>query len=231
MFDKIKSLFVIEDEAAEAKKSPAIKGPKSRKETTTSTPPEVVNTPDTTEPTASPKGKISEKFVNVLFGAMDKANLDGFDYLEFKQSLRNLDKMGMDEPTKYKSAFAMAQTMGATPEKLVQTAGHYVKVLQNEEQKFGQALANQRQKQIGGKEAALKKLEDTVKHKKQQIAQLQKEIQQHEAQIAGGQKEIGGARLKVETTRKNFEVTYNKIVSQIMTDIENIKQYLTSSKG
>ena len=56
---------------------------------------------------ASP-GKVSTKFMEILFKAMEDNNLDGFDYLEFKQSLKSLEKMPMDETTRFKSAFDMA---------------------------------------------------------------------------------------------------------------------------
>ena len=52
---------------------------------------------DETVPSVSPQptgsrsttGQANDKFMAILFGAMDKANLPGFDYLEYKQSLRN----------------------------------------------------------------------------------------------------------------------------------------------
>ncbi len=229
MFDKIKSLFIIEEEdATKSKKSPPVASPKNaptpKSKATKSTP---SNNPPQSQQTTAPKGKVNEKFVNILFGAMEKNNLDGFDYMEYKQSLRSLQKMGnMDEPTMYKSAFAMAQTMGATADQLINTAGHYVKILQQEQGKFGEALANQRTKQIGGKEQAIKNAEAGIAQKKKQIEQLQKEIEATQKQVEAAKQEISGARTKVETTRQNFEVTYNKIVSQIMADVENMKKYL-----
>ncbi|MEL6925050.1 MAG: hypothetical protein AAFO94_13455, partial [Bacteroidota bacterium] len=152
MLKKLKSLFIIEEEESAPKSSP-------KKETVAAekTAPEApVATPVTQ---AAGPGKVSNKFLQVLLSAMNKANLEGFDYLEYKQSLKSLEKMPMDEKTRYISAFAAAQTMGATPDKLVQAANHYLKVLAQEDKKFEQALINQRSKQVGDKQKQIKQSE------------------------------------------------------------------------
>ena len=81
------------------------------------------------ESPAGDPGKVNDKFTEVLFSAMERDNQEGFDYLEFKQSLRSLEKMPMDEATRYQSALAMAKTLGANPVLLQQSAAHYLNVL------------------------------------------------------------------------------------------------------
>ena len=125
MLKKLKSLFVVEDESA-AKLTKEKEEVETVPESTTPVAPQVDEFVDSSA-TPSP-GKVDTKFLNILLGAMDKNNLDGFDYLEYRQSLLNLSKMAMDEATKYKSAFAAAQTMGATPQKLVDTFKRGAKV-------------------------------------------------------------------------------------------------------
>lgn len=223
MLKNLKSLFIIEDEESKkpvkGKKQAADqpkKGTSSAKTTASPTP-----TPATPSP-----GKVSSKFINILLKAMDSNNLEGFDYLEFKQSLKSLEKMPMDDATRYQSAFAMAQTMGATPQKLMETANHYLNILATEEKKFEEALAAQRQKQIGSKESQIKKLEEVVANKAAQIKQLTKEIEEHQKQANSLKKEIGGAVVKVESTKNDFIASYEKLISQINADVENMKQYL-----
>lgn len=171
-------------------------------------------------------GQPVDKFRKVLFGAMEKANLDGFDYLEYKQSLQSLAKMPMDEATRFQSAFAMAQTMGATPAKLVDAAQHYINVLQREEQKFEQALVTQRDTRIKGKQAQVQQLEQLTQQKQQQIKQLEAEIAQHRQQRDQLNGEVQRAAAKVETTKNNFIASYNQVVDQIQQDIDKMKRYL-----
>ena len=171
-------------------------------------------------------GKVTDKFTNVLLGAMEKANLDGFDYLEYKQSLQSLKAMNLDEATRYRSAFAMAQTMGVDLPRLVQTAGHYVKVLQQEEQKFEQALANQQAQRIGERKQQAISLEKLAQEKQAQIEKLQREIAEHRAQAEKVSKEVNAAQAKVESTKNNFIASYNNLVRQIQNDVERMKEYL-----
>ncbi|MEM9919456.1 MAG: hypothetical protein AAF990_15240 [Bacteroidota bacterium] len=223
MLKKLKSLFVVEDESA-AKPTKEKEEVETVPESTTPVAPQVDEFVDSS---ATPsQGKVDTKFLNILLGAMDKNNLDGFDYLEYRQSLQNLSKMAMDEATKYKSAFAAAQTMGATPQKLVDTAGHYLQILSKEEQKFNQALANQRKKQIGGKENQYKKLEQSIKDKQTRILQLQKEIEQHQGELSKIKQAVSQATIKVTSTQNDFVATYKSIVDKIQLDIQKMKQYL-----
>ena len=127
VWKNIKSVFVVEDEELVKKAS----NTKANQKTVPNKQSAVVQ-----ESSKGSPGKVTSKFVNVLLGAMEQANLDGFDYLEYKQSLNSLAKMPMDVKTRFQSAFAMAQTMGANPKKLMDSALHYINVLKKEEVKF-----------------------------------------------------------------------------------------------
>ena len=231
MFDKIKKLFVVEDDDPLKK---ALEQ-KSQEEAEATAPTEEM-VPDRTSSTQNSKpktqnspttgGKVTDKFMNILLGAMDKNNLDGFDYLEYKQSLQSLQNMDMDEATRYQSAFAMAKTMGATPKKLLETANHYVNVLKTEEQKFGQALVSQKEKQIGNRHQRLEQLGQAVEHKRKQIEQLTKEIETHEQETTQIKEQISDASVKVENTKNNFVVTYQLLTGQIQEDIRKMQSYL-----
>ena len=87
-------------------------------------------------------GKVSAKFTKILLEAIEKYNEEGFDYLEYKNGIRSLAKMDMDEATRFKSAFAMAQTMGAESGLLIKSAEHYLQVLGKERDKFESAAAD-----------------------------------------------------------------------------------------
>ncbi|MEM1124726.1 MAG: hypothetical protein AAGJ18_30080 [Bacteroidota bacterium] len=224
--DKIKSLFIIEEEPSKVKKTTnATAKTETAKKSTPKTPssPKGVEVAESTE---GKKGKATTKFIEILFGAMEKHNLDGFDYIEFKESLKSLEKMPMDEQTRYQSAFAMAKTMGATPKKLIDAASHYLKVLQHEEKKFEQALNNQRSKQIGGREQQIKDLETGIRQRAEHIKKLNQEIEKSQKQLQNIKKEISGAVSKVETTKNNFIASYNTVIAQIQTDVESMRKYL-----
>ena len=225
MLKNLKKWFVVDDEEFKNKMSGGSTDNSDivpeQKSKSTSTP----RSTSALNPTA-PSGKASSKFTNILLQAMEANNLDGFDYLEYKHSLHNLAKMPMDEQTRYQSAYAAASTMGATPAKLVKTAHFYIDVLKKEEAKFAQALANQKDKQIGDKSQLIQQHDNLVKEKTRQIEKLKKEIADHHAKSEQMKKSISAATVKVETTKNNFVASYNLVLSQIQGDIENMKKYL-----
>lgn len=185
-------------------------------------------TPTTTSSSSNTNtsGKVNDKFVEVLFGAIEKANQEGFDYLEFRNSLQSLKDMPMDEATRFQSAFAMAKTMGASAASLAASAQYYLNVLKQEEQKFGEALANQQSQQIGQKQQELTNLGETIKSKEAQIQSLQAEIESLKQKAGGLQQDLQAAAQHIESTKNDFLVSYNFIVDQIQKDAGVMQQYL-----
>lgn len=175
---------------------------------------------------ATPTGKVSDKFYEILFGTMETNNQPGFDYLEYKKSLQTLAKMPMDEATRYSSAFAAAQAMGVSSQQLNDSAQFYLNVLKTEDSKFQESVNAQRQKQIGSKEKAIADLDATIKAKGEQIAKLTQEIAVHQEDMGKMKAEISEAVVKIETTLSDFHATYSDLISQIGQDVENMKKYL-----
>lgn len=174
----------------------------------------------------TPTGKVSDKFYEILFGAMETNNQPGFDYLEYKKSLQTLAKMPMDEATRYSSAYAAAQAMGVSSQQLNDSAQFYLNVLKTEDSKFQESVNAQRQKQIGSKEKAITDLDATIKAKGEQIAKLTQEIAAHQEDMGKMKAEISEAVVKIETTLSDFHATYSDLIGQIGQDVENMKKYL-----
>ncbi len=222
-WSKFKGVFVQTDPNA------AVNEPEKKEQQPTSSKEGVVKPTPSVSPifsTSAGDGTVNEKFMKALFGAMEGANLDGFDYFEFKLSLQNLANMPMDEATRYKSAFAMASTMGATPNKLVNAALHYLEILKNEQTKFLQAAENQRVAQVGNKQGQVENLEAVIQQKAEQIKRLTDEIAQHQKDVTQLKDDIAQSTVKVAQTQKDFEATYQSLVSQLERDVTNMKNYL-----
>jgi len=227
MFKKLKSLFIVEDEnAAKATKS----GPASQKAPSS---PQVASSGKSKPASVSgydknnpPQGKPQEKFVNRLLKALEENNPEGFDYLEYKQAVQNLSNVDMDESTRFKSALAMAKSMGATPDKLITSADKYMKVLNNEEKKFLDAFKNQQARQVSSQTTDIKKLEDGIKQRQAQIAKMQKEIEAATKALESKKTNINQANAKVQATKDGFYVAYHIVTQQIAQDIDKMKQYL-----
>ncbi len=228
---KLKSVFIVEDGSpspvSQPSAAPAQQEEKpSIRETASAKVSNVLPSNTPTYDASSLKSKVpDEKFMNILLDAIEKANLPGFDYLEYKTSLQSLSKMNMDVPTQYQSAMAMAKTMGATPEKIIQAANQYLSVLKEENDKFSQAVQTQRQKVSQDEKDGVTALQNSIIDKKNKIAQLQKEIESEEANLSKMKDEIGASAKKIAETSAKFEQAYVAVTQQIVDDIKNISQY------
>lgn len=226
MLKNLKSLFIIEEEGPkkETESAPAGKGKPAAGPRSASPPPAADG--DGGSPRS---GQVSQEFTGVLLKAMERANLEGFDYLEFKNALNNLKKVEADESKRYRSAYALAQTMGTTPAQLIQTAEHYLAALHAEEKAFEEALAGQMQSQVGNRMEQVAAVEKAIQDKEARIQQLQKEVEQHRQDIAATQAEVNSAKAKMEDTKRDFIASHDNLVRQIQGDVENIKKHLTGA--
>lgn len=225
MFKKIKSLFIIEDEQGNRKpasENVSAERPADKKAREPQVPFEKpVYTRDN-----PPQGEIDEKFVNRLLGAIEEHNMEGFDYLEYKQALQNLKTVEMDEATKYTSALAVAQTMGANKAGLEESAVHYLRVLEKEEKKFQDAFQNQVKLQVLQQDDRIAGLEKSIQEKLNRIEKLKQEIAAEREELEKQKSSIEAAKQKVEATKDGFYQAYHIVSEQIREDLEKIRKYL-----
>lgn len=226
MLKKIKSLFIEEDPNAK----PTETATSSNNETGVKAENTYVET--TVSPSFSetvPSGtidKIDPKFIDILMKAIEQENRDGFDYLEFKNSLQSLSKLEMDEATRYKSAFVMGKTMGLSKEMLLQSVQHYVSVINAEETKFKEALQKQKALQVKGKEESVKTAEASIAQKQKQMQELEKQIEEQKASIEKTKNEMKEAVIKIDHTNAQFMAAHKMISQQMIKDIQNIKNFI-----
>jgi hypothetical protein len=226
---KLKKVFIVEDTNAPALDPTA-------ENTTTTSPNEPSVNPGATGTSEVKSVKVADtsslsgttpdqKFIDLLFGSIEKSNLQGFDYLEFKESLISLSKVSMDDATRYKSALAMASTMNATPESLTQAANHYLSVLNEEREKFNAAVAGQRKKIQTEETQGIQNLQSSIQMKEKQIEELNKEIQQEKEKLKSIEGSLAETKAKVEDTAVRFQYAYDVVSNQIVEDIKNISQF------
>jgi archaellum component FlaC len=222
MFKKIKSLFIVEDPSAAAGQ------PESGQPSNTETAPQVGGSPENSlsSTVTLNSGQHDPKFVELLLKAIETNNIEGFDYLEYKNSLKSIENVIPDENMRFKSAFEMAKTMGLTKAKLLESANHYIGILKNEENKFKDALENQKGKQIQGRTDQLKSVEKSIEDKKKMMEQLNQEIESASGQLDTIRKEINEAILKIETTNDQFHASYQIVFGQIQEDVQKITSFV-----
>lgn len=169
---------------------------------------------------------LDEKSLQFLTKALEKNNLPGFDYIEFKQALGNLQAMDIMDELAYKSAFATASTVGVTKDKLLKTAEHYKQILAKEKAQFDEALRKQMEQRVQTKQLEVEKLKKQIEEYKAKIIELEDRISKAQVTIDSADEHIQAARHKIETTKTSFEFTHQSIINQIDQDIDSIQRYL-----
>lgn len=227
--NKIKGLFIIpEDEIeggekkTEPQKKEVVKKTESKKTTTsTGTPIKTsINKVESKEPV---KGEVNKQIFNSLTKAISDANLPGEDYLEFISALQAMKGIDLQESVKMQTVLATLSTKGLTVQKIIESADYYLKVLENEKDKFKQAMAQQTTGKIDGKHKQIKKLEQEKLQMEEQIKVLKDKINNNKEQIAKIEKDIAESDSKIKKTENDFNVTYEYVSNQIVDKIEKIK--------
>jgi len=230
IFNKIKSLFIVEEEDANTHNHKEKQEPKAKEIPVTAK----VQAGSSGSSGASGDTGVSnaemEKFSDILFKAIEKANKEGFDYLEFRQSIKNLkkQKIAEDEAKLFEAAYALANTMNVTKQQLIESAHYYLEVLKKEEANFNESLANNAKVKLAEKRKKLEELKRKFYEDKKQLEILKKRLEENHKTIDNMIEELDKAGKKVESLKNGFRAALTNISDKIKEDIEKIKKYIKS---
>lgn len=227
--DKIKSLFIVpEDEintTKTTKKKVAEKKNLTKLSDTKKT--QITENKNQVSNSKPSKGTFNKKIFESLTQAISNANLPGEDYLEFMNALQALKNIDLDEKIKMQTVLATLSTKGLTIQKIIESADYYLKVLENEKDKFKIVINKQTENKIGGKNKKIKELEAENKKKADMIKQLTEEINKNRSEIQQIKKDIETASVKIKNTENDFNVTYEHVANQIKEKVKQLQELLT----
>ncbi len=169
---------------------------------------------------------VDERFVDVLMKALERKNLEGFDYLEFKQSIAALSKMGITGDMAIKSAFATGSTMGLTIDKLLNSAAYYQQVLLDEKAQFELSVQRFVKEHVEGKRQETTGLKKQIADWQTQIDRLKAEITKAEATIGAADAQISEAKQRAAENQARFEATLRVVTAAIQDDMDEVKRIL-----
>lgn len=171
-------------------------------------------------------GVVDNDVIEQLLLEVEKNDLEGFDYFEYKKALKALEKMPMNEVTKYRSAFATASTMGVTLDDLLKSAAFYVAILDKQNEKINLDFEKKITESVGKKEEEVTQLKNKIQEKKALIKKLTEEITQHENKITDLKYKVKDSKKELTENQNNFKVSFNYLKSQFTIDIARMKEYL-----
>jgi uncharacterized protein YlxW (UPF0749 family) len=124
-----------------------------------------------------------------------------------------------DEGARYSAAFAGLQVQGLDKQRLLTTAGDYLRVLATDADKFQQTVDAALQEKVHGKEKEAEEKASRIQTLSQEILQLQQQISALQAEVRANKDKLtgGSSAYTAESQRRQ---------QQIKNDIDKINQYI-----
>jgi len=181
-----------------------------------------------TVPNASGTVNVDRKFVDHFVDLLEKANLPGPDYFEFKQALQSMESLGLGEEKQFQAAWASFKAMGGIKDNsiLKTSADQYLAILNKDRDSFLKDVEKAIKDRVGSLTDEVKKLEDNNVAYAKEIENLQKKIDENKNRLGQISGEVSEQSSKLNANRDSFEVTYQSFVGQINSDLTKINQYL-----
>jgi gas vesicle protein len=181
-----------------------------------------------TVPNVAGTMNIDRKFVEHFVSLLEKANLPGPDYFEYKQALQSMEGLGLGEEKQFQAAWASFKAMGGAKEtSILQTsAEQYLSILDKDRASFLKDVEKAIKERVGALQDEHKKLEESNASLAQQIADLQKKMEDNKNRLGQISGEVTEQSAKINANKDSFELTYLSFVEQIKSDLNKINQYL-----
>lgn len=170
----------------------------------------------------------TQKFIDILFKALEGKNVQGFDYLEFMQSISNIKKQNLtdDEIKLFQTGFSLAQTMNVSKNALVESGKHYLSVLEEEKSNFYSSLTNNAKAKLDEKNREISDLQKSLEEDKARLETLRNTIMKNEQRKNSLSEELAQAEQKVNSVKSAFNTAFLSLSEKIKTDISKIEKYL-----
>ncbi|REA64133.1 hypothetical protein DSL64_00840 [Dyadobacter luteus] len=169
-----------------------------------------------------------QKFIEHFVQLLEKANLPGPDYFEYKQALKSMDQLGLSEEKRFQAAWASFKAMANQSDTSILTtsANQYLAALDKDRAAFLKDAEKALNDRVGSLRDEHKKLQDGNTAMSQQIADLQKKIDDNNNRLGQISGEITEQSARINQNRDGFEQTYATFTEQIKTDLNHINTYL-----
>jgi hypothetical protein len=185
-----------------------------------------------TQPFAQPKTQPLEPgpFLVQLKEALDKSDLPGQQtYLAFSKALGNMDKLPMDEATKFQAAFATLQATGCNVHQLLESFKYFEGILDSEKDKFEEALHATIGDSVIKKEHEIKSLDEENANHTAEIQKLTTSITTNQQNISRLQAELAEVNDKLKQKENSFMAAYRTLKDQLQADAQKINTYLSAA--
>ena len=165
-----------------------------------------------------------KKFVEHFDEIFKQANLPGPDYFEFSKMCQAM--ASLPEEARYTAAFTGLQVQGLTKEKLIQSAGHYISVVDEDAQKFSSTVDSKIISEVKAKRSEAEHKKKALQDKINMIAQLQSELERDTVEIQKITEEADEKERKANEKSVTYKAACDAVKSLIQNDLNKINTYI-----
>lgn len=165
-----------------------------------------------------PEVRTDGRFAGHFDKLLSEANIPGPDYYEFARMIAVMQAIP-DEAARYSAAFAGLQAQGLNKERLLDTAGEYLRILATDAAQFQATVDASYREKVHDREMEAEDKAGRIRALSQEIVQLQQQISAMNADIRASREKLvaGSSAYSDESTRRQED---------IRRDIEKINQYI-----
>lgn len=179
-------------------------------------------------PMSMPMGGFNQEIYDKIMTVLEKNNIDGFDYYEFRQSIANASAMPLPEPDKFRTIFAMAQPFGVSKDKLLASIDFYLSKLDEHRTGFQGYIQSLRDQEVVAREQKQALNQQQIQQKSDMIRQLTDEINLLTQDNATLATEVYTQTSQINAKEQSFSTTFEVVIKQLNDDKGKIDTYIAS---
>ena len=173
-----------------------------------------------TSPSVSVSADEMEKFKAHFEKLFADANLPGPDYFEFSKMCQAMSTL--PDETRFPAVFSGLSIQGLTKQKLIESANHYIAVIDEDYQKFNAAVDQQIIADVQQMRLSSQQKAEEVKKKEELILQLQAEIQKDKQDAESLAHEANEKERKAKEKYNTYKAACEAVKSGIQSDVSKI---------
>jgi hypothetical protein len=209
-----------EDPKADKSNTPPVLTPKN----TTVPPVPMEARPSEYQGTVSVTQDDLQKFNQHFDELFDKANLPGPDYFEFSKMCQAMTTLPDD--VKFTAAFGGLQVQGLTKEKLLESANHYVAIIDDDANKFNTAIDQKILADVQNKRTEAEKKRKAITDREDMIKNLQQEIANETVGISKLESEANDQEQKANQKSLIYKAACESRKAMIASDLQKINNLI-----
>jgi len=162
-----------------------------------------------------------ESHFNELF---DKANLPGPDYYEFQKMCQAM--AALPDETKFPAIFGGLQVQGLTKQTLVESANHYISLIDEDSKKFNSAIDGKIMSEVAQKKNSIIDKRKGITEREEMIKKLQEEIASETVSISTLEKEANEQEAKANQKSITYKAACETRKALINSDLQKINNLI-----